>query len=94
MTLLQIGENNDVLLYVGLCLVGSFICYFLLLRSVRANHIVRNQEVIIYLMKKQFVNQGATEVEIKQMDEDIVKLLDGQSVNQQYTPATNPVTVP
>lgn len=75
MTLLRIGDNNDVLLYFGIGLAASVVCYFLLRRAVQSNKIVKNQAAIIYLMKHQIVKQGATEEELKKVDEDIEKIL-------------------
>jgi hypothetical protein len=70
-------ENDMNLLFFFLG-IGALIIWFSILRwAVRSNNIVRNQRAIIYLMKNQYIKQGATAEEMKKVEEEIEKILEG-----------------
>lgn len=70
-------ESDMNLLYFFLG-IGALIIWFSILRwAVRSNNIVRNQKAIIYLMKNQYIKQGATADEMKTIEAEIEKILEG-----------------
>lgn len=70
-------ENDMNLLFIFLG-IGALIIWFSILRwAVRSNNIVRNQRAIIYIMKNQFIKQGASPEEMKKLEEEIDKILEG-----------------
>jgi hypothetical protein len=48
-------------------IIGLIIWFFLLRAAVRADTVVKNQEIIIDLMIRQYKKQGATEEELDQL---------------------------
>ncbi|AEW00977.1 hypothetical protein A4D02_13540 [Niastella koreensis] len=76
MTLLRL-ENNTNLLFFFLG-IGVLILLLLILRwAVRINNIARNQRVIIYLMKHQFIKNGATPEELNAIEKGIEHIMNG-----------------
>jgi hypothetical protein len=71
MQLLRI-ETNDGFMYFFLGLGALILWYYLIRWSVRANDIVKNQELIIHLMIQQYKKQGATVEEMKKLEEMIL----------------------
>jgi hypothetical protein len=53
--------------YLLFAIGGLVIWFFLLRASVRADSIVKNQELIIHIMIQQYKKQGATDEEIQKL---------------------------
>lgn len=64
-------ENDMGIVYFFLGL-GAIILWFYLLRwAVRASDIKKNQELMIHIMVQQYKKQGATEEELKKLEDAI-----------------------
>jgi hypothetical protein len=60
-------EGGDFLQYAFFLIIALVIWFMLLRWAVRADSIVRNQELIIHIMIQQYKKQGATDEEIQNM---------------------------
>lgn len=75
------NPKNNPMLYILLsidyseivipAIIGLVIWFYLIRTAVRADTVVRNQELIIHALIQLYKKQGATEEEMKQLDERI-----------------------
>jgi hypothetical protein len=71
------AENDIYILYFFLGIAALVLWFSILRWAVRSNNIIRNQKAIIYLMKNQYIKQGATAEEIKAVEAEIEKIMEG-----------------
>jgi len=65
-------ETDVYIVYFFLGIGAIILWYYLLRGDVRASEIKRNQEIIIHILVQQYKKQGATEEEIKKLEELIL----------------------
>lgn len=65
-------EGYEALLYFFLPIAGVTLWYYLLRGATKSSETVKNQEIMIHLMTQLYKKQGATQEEVKELEEYIL----------------------